>query len=230
MYKGYIQRFYTIFPLFFIILLDVMGICLVFPVFAPLFFDATNGLLTHVPVAQQSYYYGLALAIYPIFMFIGAPLFGDISDKHGRKKVLLYCLLGTAAGYQLSVLGIGHNNLWLLLAGRAICGFFAGSQPIAIAAITDVSTPENKAIHLSFVTMAAALGAIIGPVIGGITSDTQIHERFSFATPFTAGALFSLLNAFLLVFFFQETHAANKSLKIKLHKGFHLFVDAFRQK
>ncbi len=228
----YLKQIWAILPLFFIILIDIMGICLVFPVLTPLFFDPTSGLLADgVSTLNRSFLYGLAMSLYPLFMFIGAPIFGDLSDRMGRKKVLLICLLGTAVGYQVSAFGIDYHNLTLLLLGRAICGLFAGSQPIAQAAIADVSTTHNKASNMSIMTLAAALGIIIGPLIGGYTSDSKLFSFFSLSTPFTVGGLFALLNSVLLIFLFKETFVAKiREGKLILHKGFHLFLDAFRHR
>ena len=81
-------------PLFLVLVIDTMGIGLIFPVLSPLFMSKTSGIIpAHLSIGARDLLYGLTLASYAIFMFVGAPFLGDLSDHLGRKKVLLICLL-----------------------------------------------------------------------------------------------------------------------------------------
>lgn len=222
----------TMFSLFLVIVLDVLGLCLVFPLLTPLFFDATIGVLpAGTSMQTRGLFYGLAMSFYPLFMFIGAPIMGDFSDRIGRKKTLLICLLGTSFGYQCAALGVEFHMVWLLLLGRALTGIFAGSQPVAQAAMVDLSPAGKKAVNLSLITLAGGLGVVIGPILGGLTADSDISSYFTLTTPFVIGAILALLNTALLMLTFQETFVRLKSTsKLILHKGIHLFLDAFKNK
>lgn len=225
------KHLYTFLTLFLIILIDTMGIVLVFPVMTAIFLEPNSSLLpAHLTDLGRALIYGIGLSIFPLFMFFGAPLLGDLSDKFGRKKILLFCLLGTALGYLLSGISIWCNSLSGFLIGRLVCGLMAGSQSIAQAAIADMSTKETKALNMSMIVFASTIGVIIGPIIGGYTSASNIITWFNYSTPFIFAALIALINAVLLICFFKETYQSKVVGPIDALKGLHLFLAAFNNK
>lgn len=225
------QNWRTMLPLFMVIFVDVMGLCIAFPVLAPLFFDPINGLLpASVNLTSRNFLYGLQLSLWPICMFISAPIIGDLSDKLGRKKVLLLCLFGEAMANLIGAMSVSLHSFILFLLFRILAGVFAGSQPIAQAAIADISTPENKTRNMSYIVLAATLGVVLGPVIGGFMSEQRLVSWFSYGTPLQIATLVSLLNAVLLIFTFHETHAIKREQTIQWLKCFSLFFHAFKQK
>ena len=220
----------VLFPLCLVIFVDVMGLCIVFPLFAPLFYDPTQGFLSaHTSLETRHLLYGSMLSVWPLYMLIASPLIGDLSDKIGRKKVLLLCLFGEGIAYLLGALSITTGSLIVFFLSRALAGIFSGSQPIAQAAIADLATADNKTRYMSYIVLAATLGVVLGPLIGGFMSDTAWVSWFNFATPFQVAALISLLNAVLLILTFKETHVVTKTVKIKLLKSISLLQDAFKQ-
>lgn len=220
--------FAVIASLFFVIFLDQLGVALVFPILTPLLLSAHGDFLQGILFNYRNIIYGITLSISPICMFFGAPVFGDLSDQIGRKKVLLFCLLGSAASFGLSAISIIGKSLVLLVVSRAIAGFCYGSQSIAQAAIMDVSTPERKAINLSVVVIAGSLGIITGPLIGGYFSDPTILQSFNFATPFEIAIVLALLNALILQLSFSETFVVKQPIKIHFSRGLSLFINAFK--
>jgi DHA1 family tetracycline resistance protein-like MFS transporter len=218
--------------LFMVILLDVAGIILVLPVLPPLILHPSSRMIApETSLFMRDFFYGLLLAIFPLFMFFSTPILGELSDKFGRKKILFICLVGSAFSYGVAAFGIVFNNLWILLLSRALAGLAAGTQPIAVAAIIDASTPETKTKHLSWVVFASSIGLILGPLLGGFTAEKNISSWFSFQTPFILAALVCLLNAVLLHYFFPKKEGKVHS-KQTLHvfKGFQLFLSAFLSK
>ena len=122
-------------PLFMVILIDVMGIVLVLPVLTMLILQPESSIVpAGTSLILRDFYYGFAMALYPLFMFFSTPILGDLSDKFGRKSILLFCLAVSAGSYLISALGIAYNSLFIFLASRAIAGLAAGTQPIASAA------------------------------------------------------------------------------------------------
>lgn len=221
----------TFLSLFLVIVIDTMGVVLVMPVLTTLLLDPHSPLLA--PDASKLYralFYGVGMSIYALLMFFGAPLLGDLSDKYGRKKILLFCLLGTTIGYLISAVGIYLGSLFALLSGRVLCGLMAGSMPISQAAIADMSTRENKSINLSMIVLAATLGVLIGPLMGGYTSDSTLVSWFNLATPFEIAAIAAAINAILLIWFFKETYQPKAVKQFNFFKGLHLFFAAFKDK
>ena len=183
-------------PCLLAIAIDAMGFGLVYPMMSAIFSDARAGILpSGIDAHMRNFYLGLGYAAYPLFMFFGSSLMGELSDAFGRKRILLVCVLGLSASYFTMAFGVMASSLWLLLAGRGLSGLMAGCQGIAQAAITDVSTPQNKAHNMSIMSVAFSAGIVVGPVLGGVTSDRHIAAFFGYGTPFLIVGALSLLCA-----------------------------------
>jgi DHA1 family tetracycline resistance protein-like MFS transporter len=225
------SNIYVLAPLFLVLLIDAMGVGLVLPLFGPLFTGRTSGIVSvAMSVGMRDLLYGITLSIFCVFMFFGAPFLGDLSDHIGRKKVLLFCLFGTAFGLVICALGVQINSLFLLIAGRALAGFMSGSNALAQAAIVDISTEDNKAINLSLISLANCIGFVLGPIFGGLLSDQNLWIKFGVTTPFWVSAGLAFLNGILLFLIFKETFHFKKIKPIKITKGLMIFISAFTTK
>lgn len=216
-------------PLFLILFIDGMGLGLVFPILNALIMDPAGGFLAHnISIDARNLIFGCTIGLFMFCWFFGAAFLGDLSDQIGRKKSLMICLLGACLGYILSALAVVFDSFVMLLLGRLIAGFTAGSQPIAQAVIVDLSPPEHKARNLGLILFAVSLGFILGPLLGGFLSDHILFSWFNFATPFYFAAIISFLNAILLWFLFHETFVQRGKIQIKLHRAIGIFISAFR--
>ena len=222
------SNIYVLAPLFLVLIIDTMCVGLIFPILGPLFTNKVAGMLpAAVTVGVRDIFYGLTLAVASVFMFIGAPILGDLSDHLGRKKVLLICLGGTALGLGLSALAVDMKSIWLLILSRAIAGFMSGSDGIAQAAIIDISSPKSKAINLSMMTLANSLGFVMGPMVSGVLADSTTVSWFDYSTPFIAAAILAFFNAGLLIYTFRETFRPSTTQRVKLTRGLSVFASAF---
>jgi DHA1 family tetracycline resistance protein-like MFS transporter len=138
----------------------------------------------------------LLFASYSLMQFIFAPVLGQLSDKYGRRPILLFSILGTSFGF--IVLGLA-NALWLLFAGRIIAGIMGANISTAQTYIADITTDENRAKGMGLIGAAFGLGFVFGPAIGGILS------QFGPSVPFFFAAGLALVNAALLYFLLPET-------------------------
>lgn len=221
----------TLLPLLMVIFLDVAGIILVLPVLTPLILQTNGGIVpAGTSLLLRDFLYGFSLAIFPLFMFFSTPILGDLSDKYGRKKILLLCLIVSAISYMFAAIGVIYGSLFIFLASRALAGLVAGTQPIAAAAIIDMSTPQNKTKNLAWVVFSSSIGLILGPAVGGISAEKNLVSWFGYETPFFFAAGVSLLNAILLQFSLKEAPSTNLPYTIHLTKGFRLFIAAFTEK
>ena len=102
-------------------------------------------------------YLSLSFALYPLFMFFGSSFMGDLSDRLGRKKILLFCMSGFTIGFAMMGMAVIYKDLSLIFLGRIITGFTAASLPVTLAAIVDLSTKSNRALHMSFVVLVQSI-------------------------------------------------------------------------
>ena len=149
----------------------------------------------------------LLTVIYAAAQFIAAPLLGKLSDRYGRRPILLISLFGSAVGY--FIFGIG-GALWVLYISRLIDGFTGGNVSIANAYITDVSSEKDRTKSLGIIGAAFGLGLIIGPILGGLLS------QISLSAPVYVAGLFSLFATIVGFFILPESLPKNQRETIKL--------------
>ncbi len=216
-------------PLFLILFIDSMGLGLVFPILNTLIFDPSAHFFTsELSTLSRNLLYGITIGTYMLCWFFGAAFLGDLSDQIGRKKCLMICLVGAVLGYFLTAMAVVFANYKLLILGRIIAGFTAGSQSIAQAAIVDLSTPEHKAKNLGFILFFCSIGFAFGPVIGGLLSASSVVSWFNYTMPFYFAAGISLLNALLLQWLFHESFTHVHKVQFKLHHAITIFFSAFK--
>ncbi|WP_175166262.1 MFS transporter [Paraburkholderia fynbosensis] len=204
-------------PCLLAIAIDAMGFGLVYPMMSAIFSDPSAGILpADTSVELRNFYLGLGYGIYPLCMFFGSSLMGELSDGYGRRKILLLCVSGLAVSYLLMALGALWPSVWLLLIGRGLSGLMAGCQGIAQAAITDMSTPENKAYNMSIMSLAFSAGVIVGPVLGGVTSDHTVSPVFNYGTPFLLVGTLSVICAIWTATSYRDTALPSGQARVDL--------------
>jgi DHA1 family tetracycline resistance protein-like MFS transporter len=166
--------------IFITLLIDVMGWGLIIPVMPKLISE-----LKGIPVNEASSYGALLLTAYAVTQFLFAPVIGNLSDKYGRRPVLLSSLLGFGIDYLFLALAPTYG--WLFV-GRVIAGITGASFTTGAAYIADVSTPETRAKNFGVIGAAFGLGFVIGPLLGGLLAE------FGVRAPFYAAAALCLLN------------------------------------
>jgi DHA1 family tetracycline resistance protein-like MFS transporter len=174
-------------------LLDVIGLGLIIPVFPQLIEELIQG-----NISKASQWAGLLTFAYAIMQFICAPIIGNLSDKYGRRPVLLLSLLGFGIDYIFLSLA---PTIWWLFVGRLIAGLFGASFTTATAYIADISTSENRSKNFGMIGAAFGLGFIIGPGLGGLLGG--VGPR----VPFMAAAVLTLMNLIYGYFVLPESLA-----------------------
>ncbi|MDY7539843.1 TCR/Tet family MFS transporter [Undibacterium sp. 5I1] len=154
------------------VFLDILGIGLIIPVLPRLVASFTT------QPDMQAYWYGLIVAIYGVMQFFCAPIIGALSDRFGRRPVLLICVLGLGLNFLLMTLAT--SIFWLLFV-RALGGVTAGNLSVASAYIADSSAPSERSKALGKIGAMFGLGFICGPVLGGVLGEASIHYPFYLA-------------------------------------------------
>jgi len=185
--------------IFVTLLIDTIGFGLVIPVFPKLVQQ-----LAHADLSVAAQYGGWLVTCYAIMQFLFAPVLGNLSDRFGRRPVLLFSLLGFGLDYAFQ--GFAPTIGWLFV-GRAIAGVTGASFTTASAYIADISTPENRAQNFGLIGVAFGVGFIAGPALGGLLGG------FGLRIPFFAAAGFSLLNALFGYFVLPESLSLEKRRK-----------------
>ena len=208
-----------------------MGLSVVIPVFAMLFLDPQNQIFgSGFTDAQIMMILGLLKASYPLFQLIGAPFLGNLSDRIGRKPVLIITLSGTLLGYLLIIYSIFTQNIYLLFAGRIIDGITGGNIVVLYSVIADVSDPKQKASRFGLIGMAFGLGFIFGPFLGGLTSSSDIISWFNYTTPFVLSAVLVAINLLFILSRFPETRISLRKEKLRFYAGIRDFFKLLSNK
>jgi len=166
--------------IFLTLLIDIIGLGIIIPVLPALIQELTGGTL-----ADASRYGGWMLFAYALMQFVCAPIMGGLSDRFGRRPVLLASLFGFGLDYFLMAMA---PTIGWLFAGRIIAGMMGASITTASAYIADISTPEKRAQNFGLIGAAFGLGFIIGPMIGGFLGG------YGSRIPFLVAACLTLLN------------------------------------
>ena len=196
------------------VFIDLVGFGIVIPVLP---FYAEGTIFNATPRTV-----GLLFASYSIMQLIFSPVLGGLSDKHGRRPVLLLSIIGTGIGFL--VLGFA-KTLFMLFVGRILDGITGGNISTAQAYIADITTTENRAKGMGLIGAAFGLGFIFGPALGGILSQWGIHVPFVFA------AVLCFANAVLLYFTLPETVTPDHPAKNRAAGGrsFRHVLNSFKQ-
>jgi DHA1 family tetracycline resistance protein-like MFS transporter len=171
-------------PIIFIVAtvaIDAMGIGLIMPVMPDLLREVDGGNLSDAAI-----WGGILATTFAAMQFLFGPVVGSLSDRYGRKPILVFSLVIMAFDYVLMAFA---GTIWLLLIGRIIGGITASTHATAAAYISDVSKPEEKAANFGLIGAGFGIGFVFGPVIGGLLAE------FGTRAPFWAAAVLALSNA-----------------------------------
>lgn len=151
----------------------------------------------------------LVISLHSLLQFIGAPVLGRLSDRYGRRMVLMLSMAGHAVAYGMLAFA---DTLWLLILSRLLSGFTSGNLAAAYAYVSDVTPPERRAGGLSRISAAFALGFALGPLLGGLLAGTGDPQTAQFAPPAIAAAALSMLSLLGIALFLPESNTAGDSL------------------
>lgn len=217
--------------LFFILFIDIVGFTLIFPLFPTLakyylevsandpllhlIFSWVQAIQNFFPSSHHSamnqivFFGGILGALYSVCQFLFAPLWGHLSDRWGRRPILMSSLIGILVG---SFLWIFAGSFTLLVVARLLGGIMSGNISTATAVVADMTSAKERSKGMAIIGIAFALGFILGPALGGIFSLWDLPKHFPNVpglNPFSGVATFSfllaLINFLLLLFLFRET-------------------------
>jgi DHA1 family tetracycline resistance protein-like MFS transporter len=180
--------------LFIVCVIDVLGFGILIPLipYMATQFGASPAIITPI------------LGTYSLCQLIAAPIWGRLSDRYGRRPILIASMAGAGASYLMLA---GAHSLTALLVARALAGFMAGNLSAALAYASDISSPRDRAKTMGTVGAAIGIGFMLGPAIGGALAGEQLAAA-NFLRPALVAAGLSLLALLLVVFVLRESHTA----------------------
>lgn len=192
-------------PIFIVVLVDLLGFSIILPLL-PFY-----ALQFHV----SSEAIGMIAAVYSICQFVASPILGSMSDRFGRRPVLIYSQLGSFIGFILLALA---GNVWVIVLSRVIDGLSGGNITIASAYVADVTDPKDRAHSMALIGIAFGMGFLFGPLLGG-----ELAHAYGTAAPAYAAAAMALTSTLLSIFYLKEP-AVHRSGDHK--KGFAQYTQA----
>ena len=174
-----------------VVYIDMLGIGLAYPILPKLIEQFERG-----NVSRASFIFGILAGAYALMQFLLAPALGALSDRYGRRPIILLSLLGMGINYLL--LGFAPNLIWLA-AGRLISGAMGASFSTANAYLADITPPEKRAQSFGLIGAAFGFGFITGPILGGMLGAIDLH------LPFLAAAVLSFIDLLFTFFVLPES-------------------------
>lgn len=182
----------TLLTIFLVVFMDLIGFGIVMPIL-PLFAREFHA---------QGWQLGVILSAYSFMQFLVAPVWGKLSDRVGRRPIILLSLFGSTLSYLIFA---SSHNLWWILASRLMAGACGANIGVATAYIADITNKENRSKGMGLIGAAFGLGFIFGPVMGGVL----LNHHYGFAIPGYLAAAICGINWILAIFYLPESRAGS---------------------
>ena len=196
-----------IFPLYVVVFVGFLGYSLMIATFTPMILRNDNGMLpANSSLTERSLLLGVLLALYPLGQFLGSPVLGALSDRYGRRPILIASLSSTTILYVGIAAALVIRNLPLLMLACFLAGLSESNIVLAQGAIADTASRDDRSRLFGYVYLSASLAYVIGPLGGGQLSDHSIVSWFSYATPYWVVTVLLGATSLAVIVWFRETH------------------------
>jgi MFS family permease len=208
--------------IFLTVFMDIIGFSIIIPLFPELLnhyiklegdqgtligmLSSVADLISGPPALKAVLFGGLLSALYSGLQFIFSPIWGSLSDRYGRRRILTITLAGNALSYFIWIFA---GQFWMVVLTRLICGMMAGNIAVASAAAADITDENERTKGMAVVGVAIGMGFLVGPVIGGLSQVflNPVYQTNPFSTPALIAATMAGLNFILVQLYFPETLA-----------------------
>jgi DHA1 family tetracycline resistance protein-like MFS transporter len=193
-------------PLYLVVFVGFLGYSLMITVFTPMILHNDNGMLAaSSTTSERTIILGVLLSLYPAGQFLGAPVLGALSDRVGRRPVLLASLSAGCVGYALIATAVDMRSLWLLFVASFFGGLTEANISIAQSSIADTAAPADRNRLFGYVYLSASMAYVVGPLVGGQLANTNLVSWFHYQTPFIAAGILVLATLVGMFFWFPES-------------------------
>src|SRR5580692_567802 len=208
-------------PLYAVVFAGFVGYSLMITVFTPMIMSNHDLLLpAGEPASRRVILLGILLCLYPLGQFAGSPVLGALSDRFGRKPILVISLCFTTGCYALIGTALYLRSFALLALASLLAGLAEANVVAAQSAIADVITPEERNRFFGYIYLSASLAYIVGPLVGGKLADPDLVSWFSDATPFWAAMIVLAITTTATALFFRETNPPARRHAVSFSQAF----------
>ncbi len=208
-------------PLYAVVFVGFVGYSLMITVFTPMLMGNHDLLLpAGEPMSTRIMLLSFLLCLYPLGQFAGSPVLGALSDRFGRKPVLLISLSVTTVCYALIAVAVATRSFALLAAASLVAGSAEANVVAAQSAIADVVAPAERNRFFGYIYMSASSAYIIGPLVGGKLADPQLVSWFNNATPFWVVLALLVITTAATAILFRETNPPATRRAVSLTQAF----------
>lgn len=221
----------ALFILYIVIFVGFIGYSLMITVFTPMLLDAKSAIVAaSTPTAHRTILLGILLCLYPLGQFLGSPIVGALSDRFGRKPVLMISLAATTFWYVVIAIALDATSLTLLCVASFFAGLSEANIVAAQSAISDVIGAEDRNRYFGYIYMSVSSAYIVGPLVGGKLADRSLASWFGYSTPFWV--VFGLLIVTILatLVLFVETCPPEKRQRVSYFEAFTNLAWVFRDR
>ena len=223
------SSFLRILPLYIVIFIGFVGYSLTITILTPLILEEGHTVLKSLPfTADPTIVLGIVLAIYPIGQFFGAPVVGALSDRFGRRPILLISLSITTICFGGLGYAIHIHNLSLFIVISLIMGLAEANIATAQSAVADVTAPENRTRMFAYINLSASGAFIIGPLLGGVLANPDLVPWFSDSTPYWAVFVVLIMTVIFTYIVFKETRPRDKRTEVSYTQAFTNLATVFK--
>ena len=196
-----------IFPLYVVVFVGFLGYSLMIATFTPMMLRNDNGMLSaSSSLTERSLLLGVLLALYPLGQFLGSPVLGALSDRYGRRPILIASLSSTTILYVGIAAALAIRNLPLLMLACFLAGLSESNIVLAQGAVADTASRDDRSRLFGYIYLSASLAYVIGPLGGGQLADRSIVSWFSYATPYWVVTVLLGATSLAVIVWFRETH------------------------
>src|SRR5580692_4293693 len=196
-----------VFPLYVVVFVGFLGYSLMIATFTPMILRNENGMLAaSSSLTERSLILGALLALYPLGQFLGSPVLGAMSDRYGRRPILIASRSSTTVLYVGIAAALVIQNLPLLMLACFVAGLSESNIVLAQGAIADTAPRDNRNRLFGYIYLSASLAYVVGPLGGGQLADHSLVSWFSYATPYWVVTALLGVTSIAVIAWFRETH------------------------
>ncbi len=195
-------------PVYAIVAVSYLGYAMMATLFVPMMLAPTSPYLSaDATPEQRALLVGVLLMLYPLAQVIGSPILGALSDRHGRRPVLVASLAVTTLSYGLICIALATHVLWLLFVALLLCGLGEANAAIGTSVVADATGKEERPKYLGYMWSVVSVSYVLGPVLGGASA-----ARFGYQVPFMAMAVLLGITFVIVALSFRETRPPDAAL------------------